>query len=448
MKRRVVLPVVFLLLLAAAPAAAQLIGEPQSNRPNRGLFGGGLPLDASQSLILNGSIGGGYDIRVKGNQIGTVADVNLAQPGRGMFGQGSASLSYSLKKSRVSIGASINGAVSYQPTRFNSTVFQDGAGVSASVELTKRTRVSGSQAFSYQPFFLRQPSFSGIFDQLFMQVVIYEDAVQTIKDQMWSSQSAVSLSHLFTKRMSAHAEYGYGTTSTTSGLFDIRRKNYGGSLQYAIGKGLSLRAGYAESEGGYGESQVRVGRSHSFDGGIDFNRSLSISRHLVLAFNTGAVAINDGRTTRYLLTGIGSVQLSREIGRTWFAGIGYGRDAYFSDTLQEPVLSDAVRGSFGGLISRALQFQSGITSSTGHVGLSKSSNRFLNYTARAGLRLAFTRHIGIGLDYFYDHYEFGGDVSLPIGLLRARDRQSIRASLDFWTPLMSQSQRRRANAAR
>ena len=61
MKSRIILSVCVAALFAAStPAAAQ---APRPERPYRGLFGGGVG-DVEQSLIWNGSTGGGYDDNV------------------------------------------------------------------------------------------------------------------------------------------------------------------------------------------------------------------------------------------------------------------------------------------------------------------------------------------------------------------------------------------------
>src|SRR5688500_8910763 len=91
-------------LLIAVPAAAQ---QPRPARPYRGLFGGGMG-DTEQVLTLTGSVGVGYDDNVLADQSGTGGlgtDPRIDQSGT--FQQMSGGLTYSLERTRVSLGASL-----------------------------------------------------------------------------------------------------------------------------------------------------------------------------------------------------------------------------------------------------------------------------------------------------------------------------------------------------
>ncbi len=96
-------------LVIAAPAAAQL---PRPERPYRGLFGGGVG-DTEQSLTLNVQLAGGYDDNIFADQgaggggvpPSSTPPTNVVAQG-GSYGQLSSGLTYSLARTRVSVGAS------------------------------------------------------------------------------------------------------------------------------------------------------------------------------------------------------------------------------------------------------------------------------------------------------------------------------------------------------
>ena len=99
----VALVAVVVLTTAAAALAQQ---PPMSNRPFRGVFGGGMS-DTEQSLTVTGSFGTGYDSDVYAAVRGESGVVGGLRPRVGAsvaFWSGSAS--YSLSREKVSLGAS------------------------------------------------------------------------------------------------------------------------------------------------------------------------------------------------------------------------------------------------------------------------------------------------------------------------------------------------------
>src|SRR6188768_3046939 len=104
-----VVSTILLSLMAAAPALAQTQSRP--GRPYRGLFASGLG-NSEQSLVAQGSVGGGYDSNV-------LADAGLNPDPRfgesGMVGAVSGSLSYSMTRDRIGFGASFGESSRYYP---------------------------------------------------------------------------------------------------------------------------------------------------------------------------------------------------------------------------------------------------------------------------------------------------------------------------------------------
>ena len=84
--------------------------------------------------------------------------------------------------------------------------------------------------------------------------------------------------------------------------------------------------------------------------------------------------------------------------------------------------------------------------SQGSVGVVAGAPEFASTFASAGLRWGFLRSLGLSLSYSIYRYDFDGGCVLPAGLEREMKRQSVRVSLDFWAPLITQE--RRGNASR
>ena len=137
---------------------------------------------------------------------------------------------------------------------------------------------------------------------------------------------------------------------------------------------------------------------------------------------TGSTAIMDeNQEFHYFLTG--NVNLLREIGRTWSLSLNYARAVTYVDTVQQPVVSDSVVLSFGGLINRRLQFASAVGTSIGRVGLTGQANGFDNYYANASMTMGLTRNAGVGLNYGYFRFGYDNEIELDFGR-RSRGRST------------------------
>jgi hypothetical protein len=127
--------------------------------------------------------------------------------------------------------------------------------------------------------------------------------------------------------------------------------------------------------------------------------------------------------------------LDRQIRRTWDAGVGYRRGVSIDDTFQQPVLSDSISASLGGLLSTRLNFHSAIGTSRGSIGANLSGNRFNAYYGTMGLTVGLMRQMGLGVNYMYAHHRLGNSVQAPTGLVRTLDRQVVVVQLSLMLPL-------------
>ena len=425
-------------MLATAPLAAQ---TQRPERPYRGLFGGGAAAGAGHSISVNGSIGGGYDDNILLDQQGPGSSGNVARPVAGTLGSASASLSYAANLGRFSFGANAGSSTRYYPSQDRAFITAHSAGLGLQAPIGQRTSFTLSQSASYMPFtFVYVLPFTD--DLTFDQFAPPPLDLVTSRGEFLSHSTSATLSRQFSRRLSGNASYAYSGSDSSLYGAPLSRHSGAGGLTFSLSQGLGLNFGYRRMEARSGAG----GRSYSqdsVDAGINYQRALSFSRRTTLAFGTGSSAVSSGDRTQYRVTG--AVNLNHEVGRTWLATAGYTRGVRFVETLLEPVFQDAVMAGFGGLVNQRVQVQTSVRGSVGQLGFSNRNN-FDTYVASAGAAVAITQHVNFGLNYSIYRYQFNGDALLPPGVPAEVNRQSVRATISVWAPLLNTG--RRANATR
>jgi hypothetical protein len=427
----------------AAPAAAQMQPPRQRpDRPTRGIFAAGLS-EWEQSLIFNASFGAGYDDDLLAETLGgTLPPSPNQRPRSGKFGVGSLGLDYSLKRDRVSAGANASLTSRYYPDLEDSSIVTYAAGVQASVQLARRTSLSTSHQLGILPNHLR--IFYGFgFDPRTEPEPADDLSLAVGRETYLDLRSSVGLTQEVTDRLALSAGYSYYAADLRNDQETYSGQSISAGGNYRIARGLGARLMYGYSETSFGDDPANRHKGSTIDGGIDFNRALSLTRRTSLTFGTGVSGIRVADDTRYFATG--NVQLSREMGRSWTASVGAARSVSFFQTFGEPVLSDTVHGGISGLLSRRLSFSASTGWAQGNVGVVSGAD-FQSTHAGAGLRWGIARMLGLSLRYSIYRYDFAGDGPLPAGIEREMKRQSVRVSLDFWAPLLTQE--RSANASR
>ena len=430
-------------LAASVPVSAQTT-PPQlsspADRPNRSLFGGGVG-GASQALTLSVSFGGGYDTTIL---IGTTTptDATPATTGKlnrtkDTFEQGSINLGYSLAWPRVHFNVSGGSSGVYFPGTGQRVFVNDSANSTLFVRVTKRTTLSGGETVGYSPFYSLLP-ISAVTDATApaaptpISVPDFTNSV-LLGDHLTFATTA-GVSHQVTQRLSLSAGYGY-TTSTGAVTFLDQASQFGSAgFSYALGQGLSLAVAYMRGETWSGPPNDRLSSvGQSVSGGLNFNRALSLTRRLKLAFGTGVNGVTDGRQTSYNL--VGNAMLTREIGRSWSAALSYNRTVGFVQVFQHPVFMDALGANIGGLITRRLQFHAGTGVTRGSVGINQPNSGFKTSYASTGLTIGLAGTLGVGANYAFYHYQFQSGVVLPEGLANRANSQTATVFLTFFEPL-------------
>jgi opacity protein-like surface antigen len=432
------LVVVLALTCAAGPVFAQS-GRPE--RPYRGLFGSGMD-DATHALTASASLGGGWDdnILADARKSGSGAPGDPRTARKGGVGTGSAALGYLLNAGHVTLNADAGASARYYPNLPQDVLKVYNGSFRAAVGLPWDMGVTATQSIVYQPFTVGVLTPVDPGDAITGQPPTIE-LVDSAREYMLT-RSALELSKGLGRHTSLGAQYTYRHAGDSL-RGDFEMQGVGGTLSHGIARGITARAGYQYGEGRYPGGLRRV-RSHNINAGIDVSRQLSFSRRTTVSFGTGSSAVESNGRTHIRATGEAS--LAHEMGRTWLATLGYHREVRALEFFQDTVFSDSVTAGVGGLLSRRLQLHASGRAVLGSVGLNRQGKQFDTYSGSAGLSYALVRQVSLSLSYSYFQYRFDDAVALPGGIARHIERQSVRASINVWTPIFNRT--RRPDAAR
>jgi hypothetical protein len=424
--------------VAAGPIYAQTA---RPERPQRSLFGGGYG-NAEQMLTLSANFGGGYDSSVLSvDPESTSGAVPPPKTSDGTFNNASASLAYQLSKTGVSFGATAYTSAGYYPSVDRPFFGGTGGGVNGGFAISSRMSASVGAQVSHQPLYaLLLPTLPGSFNQAPGEIAPLDPSLTARANNHLSFSTSAGLSYLVARHSTLTGSYGRSLSSASISGFSrsLSTQSASGNFNQALAKGLGLNLGYGFSDADYGGLRGHV-HSHSINAGLNYNKALSISRRTSLSFATGSMGVTDLGQIHWVVTG--NVQLMREIGRTWSAGIGYARNVSFIEGFTGPVLSDSAFANYGGMINRKLQFTSGVGMSMGGVGFGLPNNGFRSYFGSAGLRVGLTQSVAFSLNYTYSRYTFESGVTLLPGLVSHSNRQSVMVSLNLWEPLFHRARR-------
>ena len=434
--------------LVPAEVSAQLVGgdspPPESvRRPYRGLFGGPVDPNSTQSLVLSASVFGAYDDNVAAEITGTdKLDPRLQQSGR--YYGANVGLNYSLSKTldRVTFGIA-SGAIAntYNVDEDRKIVPHVHLSGNLDYSITPRTTLQFNQQAVYSKYYRFQ---------LFPTVLGPDDDGALLGDPDVELYERISLRyavgagirHRLTPRSSLSGSYHFGyVDAQDAGYEDWKSQGgvIGYSRQVTTHATLNLGYGYRVSESSRPDGEPR--EIHDINLGMSYGRALSFSRRTSLQFSTGsAVMVSDNLTVpesdpraRFHL--VGSAILTHEIGRSWTANAAYHRGLMFREGFDDPFMADGVSARIGGLITRRLDVSiaaSGSLATQDRPG----QNQYDSLAASAQARYALTSFLALYARYIYYQYEFGEDIPLEPGLPRSLDRQGVRVGLTTTIPLI------------
>lgn len=433
---------------ADAQAPAGPSGPPQPparQRPFRGLFGGPQDPTRPQSLEVTLNAYGGYDDNVIAGQGGVGADPR-AQVGSGLVG-GGASVAYSKASRRSNFSATFGSDTRYYPERATLSASSYNGGAGLSYELSRRSRITLAQSIAYMPFY-QLGVFPGVGDPVLGGGVPSNLDLAVTRQPSWLSNSSVDYEQQLGRRSSLTLMYAYTRQDFAEvaqptdpdvaplGSGDLSYQMAGFRFRRSLSRYLALRLGYQYRKGTFGFPADTQIEGHNIDVGVDYARTLSFSRRTSLTFSTGSAIVQTTDQDRtYRVTG--NATLSHEFTRTWQGQLTYLRDVGFFGNFNQPIFSDSFNSRLRGSLGDRIQLTLNAGYLTGQLGLvDNESSNFKTFTGSASMMYALTELLGIDVSYSYFDYSFSQAASAPPGLRPRFDRNSVRAGLTLWLPLI------------
>jgi hypothetical protein len=423
------------------PSSSTDPAPPEVRRPFRGLFGGPADPRSKQSLELTASAFGAYDTNVfAATTSQPVAPGAPQHPG--WYTSANAGLSYARTGDRFTVNVDGDSALyRYLNPEHLSYMYRAGGGVST--RIGPRTHVAIAGDFSYAPqyrlgLFFNPSTLTGDANSFSSVVPDYD----LFKLTSYRSSGEASVQQELGRRASLTGFYSVADVNYTNSGNDYRYEAAGIHFSDRLTQHLGYHLGYSYNTAHYTViGGVEPRRINNIDAGVDYGRALSFSRRTTLTFSTGSalvsggqLATSDSRSFQYRITG--TAMLRHEIGRTWTTALGYRRGVDWREGFVDPFLSDAVTGTFGGLISRRLQFNSGADYAFGNVGFGSSNNGYHSASAKAGLQLAMSRTLAVFARYVYYQYHFGSGVRLDPRLTPDFGRQGVSVGVEASVPII------------
>jgi hypothetical protein len=401
--------------------------------PFADLFGGGDQRDKSQSLDVRGSLFGTYDgAVVTGIDPAEVKALGLAQSGA--VGGVDGTLAYGRNAARAQFG--LNGGGSFQ--RYAASAFGGAtffADTHLNVNLTRKVVLGTNAGVNHSPFYQFTPGLPQ--DTLGTVPLTPGYGVAAVAQPNTSFDGALSLTDSFSKRSTIAADVRWNETRFSGGQTGVTTspafREWGANLTFThhISRPLNFHLGY-------GRDQVRTGGPEqspvlqSIDIGVDYGDTLSFARRVTLSFSSSTAIVKFAGATNYRVDG--TAMLARGFARTWSASVEYVRGIQFIPGFGQPLLSDAVTTTVGGLIAPRMSWTANAGYSLGEVGFD-GTNSFGVLSASSTLETAVTRVLGVFVQYSYYRYKAPiGTSAIP--LLPLFSRHAATVGLSAWLPII------------
>jgi hypothetical protein len=188
----------------------------------------------------------------------------------------------------------------------------------------------------------------------------------------------------------------------------------------------SFHGGYGYQFGG--DAATPSSRMHNIDVGLGYGGSITASGRTLLALSSGSVVVES--ITGPVFNLAADASLTRLLGRTGSARLGYRRGAQLLEGFSQPVMFDAITTALGGSLWRRVS----ATATGGYSRGSQAAGAAASYEAMTGsatLRFLLGRQSVVDATYFYYRQNgAGGLVTTPIAA-RPLSRQGVRCSIGW-----------------
>ena len=424
------------------PARAQS-SEPTLQRPYRGVFA---PVGTEgRRFDLLWSLAGVYDDNVSTDMAGYDPRLLLG----GAYGQGAATVNFSLKGRTTTFGATGRTNLRYYPDLSDLNAVDGSGGVSLTSDLTRTLKLSLSQNLSYIPYYQ-----FGFLNGVAPSQVTEPDRIpatgsstmQTVGSV--SADGRVSLTRSIGRRSSLGADYSYrySTIETSPDPFLWQLANVRFTKPFTRYASLKLGYGYGRTSNGVVIVPVNPDtppvalpvssevETQNIDVGVAYTKPLSQSRRTYVTVSPGTSVVKYlGDRQLVVLVNAG---LTHNFKASWNANLAYDRGVQFVEGIAGPLYADTVQMRVGGLLARAIEMAVSGSYSSGQIGVAAQDPGYDTYGGFATIRFAFSRTLSLEAQYRYSRYVFDERAPLLPGLPRAMEQQGFRIGVTGWLPFL------------
>jgi hypothetical protein len=441
----------------AVPAAAQQ--QQPSGGPFSGLFKGS-PQEQPHTLDVRASAFAAWDdnllAQAPGGGSAGISGVDPRFIKQGIADGFQGSLAYGFRRSGTRSTFNVLGDASVQEfaSALGSGAFwfhSYKASTALTTNLTNKASFSLGAGAAYAPFYQYAPFLKNTTSEESPVGSDYGFAVNSA----WvrTTSASASVQDRFSKKSSISAGIGWEQVKipgNDNASLDTRRAT--ATFTHSLTRKLGFHVGYGlqELRNGFVPNGKPV-RTNFMEAGLGYGDGLTLTfgRHYILSLSIGAQIMKNGDPVSVATTGKstafgldGGATLSRSIGRSWGASLGYLRSTHYMVGFTDLITTDAANAGIGGPLATRLQFSAGAGASRGQQVFSGSGGSIVSYTASTRLTYAVFKNLGLYGQASY--YRFSIPPGLTnFGFVPNLDRRSASVGLTAWLPLIKPPRQRR-----
>lgn len=417
-----------------------------ARRPYAGLFGGAsVEREPSNGMRVTGSVFEVWDENLLADVSGPNANaLQISGAYTNLLGD----LSYTRRNDRAQLALTGGANARYYTGlgRFAANDYHAGAGMA--VRATPVSTVKVNQSLSYAPVFLFG-LFNDVLPRPLGSVASPNSAFAVNDDRAVTAESGGEVEHRLTSRLLVSGKGSYRRSHflvLTPRGSDFSMVDAGGLFRYRLTEDSDLRLGYAYRRATFIGTEffgipLQQPAEHNLHLGVAFHPALSEQRRTIVTFEGGTSFVNSAVATNQFLTRrqvrlVGDVAVAHQLGHTWLLVGAFKRGTGFVEGLSAPVFTDALSVTTSGFFSPRTDFTASLGYSNGEPSLVGSVVTFSTTTANARLRVALNPRWAFSAEYLFYHYDFSKVLPLAAGLDPQVKRNTLRAGITLWLPVL------------
>jgi hypothetical protein len=225
------------------------------------------------------------------------------------------------------------------------------------------------------------------------------------------------------------------------------------AFSHNLTRKLAFHTGYTLQQSRYTQASVGSApfRYGNLDIGLGYGDGLTLTfgRDYTLSLSGGATIAKNGdpasiaktgKSTQFLING--NATLSRSIGRSWAASIGYARGTNYVVGFAEPFSSDSANAGLSGPILQRLHLSVGAGASQGQQVFSQDGTLVV-YTGSARLTYGLFGNVGLYAQASYYKYSIPASMLETFSFAPQLQRRSVSVGVSTWLPLIKPPRVRR-----